>query len=58
VADNNYLFPVAEHVDGGVHGAKPIQRESKADNEWVVSTLLPCGSNAAVYQHQILSSGE
>jgi hypothetical protein len=28
VADNKYLFPVAEHVEGGVHGPNLIQRES------------------------------
>ena len=54
VADNKYLFPVAERVEGGVRGPNPTQRESKAANEWLASTLLPGGSNPAVYLHQIL----
>jgi len=58
LADNKYLLPVAEHVEGGVRGPNPTQRESKAANEWPASTLLPVGSNPAVYLHQILSSGE
>ena len=58
LADNKYLFPVAEHVEVGVHCPNPTQRESKAANEWPASTLLPGGSNPAVYLHQILSSGE
>jgi hypothetical protein len=28
LAENNYLFPVAEHVECGVCGPYPIQRES------------------------------
>jgi len=32
LADNKYLFPVAEHVEYGVRGPKPTQRESKAAN--------------------------
>ena len=58
LADNKYLFPIAERVEGGVRGPNATQRESKAANEWPVSTLLPGGSNPAVYLHQILSSGE
>jgi hypothetical protein len=58
LADNKYLFPVAEHVEGGVRGPNTMQRESKADNELLASTLLPRGSNATVYQHQNLSLGE
>jgi len=38
LADNKYLFPVAEHVDGGVGGPNPAQRESKAANDWPAST--------------------
>jgi hypothetical protein len=45
LADNKYLFPVAERVEGGVHGPNPTQRESKAANEWPASTLLPVRSN-------------
>jgi len=58
LADNKYLFPVAERVESGVGGLNPTQRESKAANEWPASTLLPGGSNPGVYLHQILSSGE
>jgi hypothetical protein len=58
LAENKYLFPVAEHVEGGVPGPNPTQRESKAANEWPASTLLPGRSNSAVYVHQMLSSGE
>jgi len=58
LADNKYLFHVAECVEGGVRGPNQMQRESKAHNEWLVSTSLPGGSNPAVYLHQILSSGE
>jgi len=39
--ENKYLFPVAERVEGGVHGPNPIQRVSKAANKWPESTLLP-----------------
>jgi len=48
LADNKYLFPIAERVEGGVRGPNPMQRESKAANEWLASTLLPCGTNPAV----------
>jgi len=58
VADNKYLFPVAERVEGGVRGPNPTQRESKADNEWLASTLLSGGRNPAVYLDHISSSGE
>jgi hypothetical protein len=58
LADNKYLFPVAEHVEGGVCGPNPTQTVSKAANEGLASTLLPGGSNPAVYLHQILSSGK
>jgi len=57
-ADNRYLFPVAERVEGGVHGPNPMQRVSKAANKWPASTSLPGGSNPAVYVHHILPSGE
>jgi hypothetical protein len=58
LADTKYLFPIAERVEGGVRRPNPTQRESKADNEWLASTLLPGGSNPAVYLHKILSLGE
>jgi hypothetical protein len=32
LADNEYLVPIAEGVEGGVHGPNPTQRESKAAN--------------------------
>jgi hypothetical protein len=51
LADNKYLFPVAEHVEGSVRSPNPTQRESKADNEWLASILLPVGGNPAVYLH-------
>jgi len=54
LADNKYLLPVAEHVEGVVRGPNPTQSVSKAANKWPVSTLLPGGYNAAVYLHQIL----
>ena len=58
MADNEHRSAVAEHVEGGVCSPNPIQRESKAANEWLTSTLLPGGNNRAVYLHQILSAGE
>jgi len=58
LADNKYLLPVAERVEGAVRGPNPMQRELKADNEWPASTLLLGGSNPGVYLHQILSSGK
>ena len=33
LADNKYLFPVAERVEGGVRGPNPTQRVLKAANE-------------------------
>ena len=33
LADSMYLFPVAEHVEGGVRSPNPTQTESKAHNE-------------------------
>ena len=50
-ADNKSHFPVAQRVQGGVCGPNPTQRELKADNEWLASTLLPGGSNTVVYLH-------
>jgi hypothetical protein len=58
LADNKYLFPVAERVESGVRGPNPTQRELKADIKWRASTVHPGGGNPAVYLHQILSSGE
>jgi len=58
LADNKYLFPVAERVEGGVRSPNPTQRESKADDEWLASTVHPGGGNSADYLHQILSSGK
>ena len=58
LADSKYLLHVAKCVDGGVYTQYPMQGVSIAANEWLASTLLPGGSNPAVYLHQILSSGE
>jgi hypothetical protein len=58
LADNKYLFPVAERVEGSVRSPNPTQRESKADNKWLASTLIPGGGNPGVHLHQILSSGD
>jgi hypothetical protein len=33
LAENKYRFPIAESVEGGVHGPNPTQRESKVANE-------------------------
>jgi hypothetical protein len=33
LADNKYLFPIAERVEGGVCGPNATRRESKAANE-------------------------
>ena len=51
LADNQYVFPVAERVEGGVCGPNPTQRQSKADNKWLASTLPAGGSNPVVYLH-------
>jgi len=58
LVDNMYRFPVAERVEGGVSSPNLTQSESKADNEWLASTLLPGRCNPAVYVHRILSSSE
>jgi hypothetical protein len=58
LANNKYLSPIAECGEGGVCSPNPAQREWKAAKEWLASTLLPGGSNPAVYLHLILSSGK
>jgi len=58
LANNKYLFPVAERLEGGVRGPDPTQRVSKAAKEWPASTVLPGGSNPGVYLHRILLSGK
>jgi hypothetical protein len=58
LGDNQYVIHIAESVEDGVRGPNPTQRESKAANEWLASTLLPCGRIPAVYLHQILSLDE
>jgi hypothetical protein len=58
LAENKYLFPVAECVEGRVCGPNSMQRELKTDNKWLASTSLPRGSNPAVYLHNISSSGD
>ena len=51
LADNKYLFPVAESVESGVHGPNPTLRELKAADEYQASPLLPGRSNPGVYLH-------
>jgi len=51
LADNQYLFPVAGRVEGGVCSPNPMQSVSKAANEWPATTLLPGGNIPAVYLH-------
>jgi len=58
LADDKYMFPIAESVEGGVRGPNPMQRESKVANKWLGYTRLPGGCNPAVCLHQILSSAE
>jgi len=58
LADNKYLCPLAERVEGGVCGPNPTQRVLKAANEEPASTRLPGRRNPADYLHQILSLGE
>jgi hypothetical protein len=58
LAENKYLFPVSEHVECGVRGPYPIQRESQAAYQWPVSTILHGRSNPAVELHRITSSRE
>ena len=53
LADNKYLFPIAECVEHGERCPNPMQGESKAANEWLAFNLLPGRSNPAVCQHQI-----
>jgi len=57
-ADNKYLLPAADSVEGGVHGPNPTQRVSKAAHKWPASALLPGRSNPGVYPLQIVSSGD
>jgi hypothetical protein len=58
LANNMYLYPIAERVEDCVRGPNPTQRESRADNEWLASALVSGGNNPAVNLHHILSSGE
>ena len=58
LADNQCHFCLAERVEGGVLGPNPMQRESKADNKWPASTLLPRRSNPTIHLYHILASGE
>jgi hypothetical protein len=39
-ADNKYLMLVAEHCEGGEHGPNPMQSESKANTELLLSTFF------------------
>jgi hypothetical protein len=35
LANNRYLFPIAERVEGGACGPNPMQREWQAGNQWL-----------------------
>jgi hypothetical protein len=50
---SEFLYPVAEQVEGGVCSPNPIQRQLKAADICPVSTLLPGGSNQGVCLRQI-----
>jgi hypothetical protein len=54
LADNKYLFRVAEQVKGGERGPNQMQSESISANEWLASTLLAVRGNPAVDRHPIL----
>jgi len=58
LADNKYLFHIAECVEGGVRGPNKMQRKLKAANKWQAFTLLPGDKSLEVYWHQILWSRE
>jgi len=58
LAENKYLFCVAERVEGGVSSLNSMHRESQDANECPMSTLLPAGIIPVVYLHQISSSRE
>jgi len=58
LAEIKYCFPVAEPVEGHVHGTNATQILSKIGNEWPVSTLLPRRRNRAVDLHQIVLLGK
>jgi hypothetical protein len=58
LADSMCLFPVAECMEGGVHGSNQMHRELKAANEWLAFTGHPGESQPMANRHQILSSGE
>jgi len=58
LADNKYLFPLAEHVVGGVHSPNPTQRVSKAANKRPAYTWVPGEINPAGNLHQSLSLGK
>jgi hypothetical protein len=58
LADNKYLYQIADHVESGVRGPNPTQRGSNAENKWLVSTILPSRSSPVVYVHQSLLLGE
>jgi hypothetical protein len=55
LADNMYLFPIAQHMQGGVRGQNPTRSKLKVANNWRSSTVRPGGSNRTVNLHQILS---
>jgi hypothetical protein len=53
LADNNYMFALAECVEGGVRCPNLMLKTSTAAKEWPASTLLPGGSNPPVYLRRI-----
>jgi len=58
MADNKYIFPVAEHVQGGELGPNPMLNKSKAANELPPSILLTGRIIPGDYLHQSLSIGQ
>ena len=55
LAHNQFHFPVAERVEGGVCSPNPTQRESKACNTMPASTLLSGRCYRSVCLHQTVS---
>lgn len=54
--DSQYLFPVAQHVEGSAHVLNPKKKVSKSANEWPAYTLLPgrrIVTNGSGLSHQV-----
>jgi len=58
LAENRYIFPLTDRVEGSECGANPTHSVSKAANEWGLCTLHPGRSYPAVYLYHIFSSWE